>query len=226
MGILNLFKRVSDVPFQKEYRFDRIDSDYSVQVGDFLKIWNKPETEIIHLYAKGSSGGMGLIGKTIDKTLSHHLSNTKYLFVETRVIDVDDRRIHLDIKMYVDKEKVLSKDNEQRNKWLKLATKSYNPTSYWELRFFSNEDLNLDGVNVACISSDDLDKYYEHQLNSVWLIDRNGNKINAESQVRNNGIEKTLKAKFSGHELSVKHIVIEKPWHYIEIGIKSTKIKA
>ena len=88
MGILDLIFGVKDnnLPFSKTLRFERIESEFDIKVGDEPKIWNKPDSNQINLYAKGSVGGNGLVGIAYNSTISHHLRNTKYLFIETKIV--------------------------------------------------------------------------------------------------------------------------------------------
>src|SRR5690606_30311584 len=72
MGILSsIFGNNKKLPFKKTVRFERNESEFEVNIGDEVKIWNKPNTKQLNLYAKGSSGGNGLVGTKIDSTISH-----------------------------------------------------------------------------------------------------------------------------------------------------------
>lgn len=74
------------MPFKKTVRFERNESEFEVNIGDEVKIWNKPNTKQLNLYVKGSSRGNGVVGTILDSTISHHLNNTENLFIENKIV--------------------------------------------------------------------------------------------------------------------------------------------
>lgn len=107
MGILtSIFGINKKLPFKKTIRFERIESEFEVNIGDELNIWNKPNTKQLNLYAKGTVGGDGLVGTTLNSAISHHLNKTEYLFIENKVIGLTKNFIDLFIYMYADKKAV------------------------------------------------------------------------------------------------------------------------
>jgi len=86
MGIFDLiFGKKETLPFTKIVSFERVESDFQIEIGDQVSLWNKPNTNQVNLDAKGSVGGDGLVGVTRNDTISEHLSETKFIFVENKI---------------------------------------------------------------------------------------------------------------------------------------------
>lgn len=187
-----------------------------------MKIWNKPNTKLINLYAKGTVGRNGLVGTKSDTILSYHLQNTQDLFIENKVIDIKQNSINLSIKMYADKKAVQEILQKHKTEWIEKLNKKYNPKSSWELRFFSENKIKKQDVLIQTIDKNQIEEFYKNDAQTIWLIDKNNKKISAENRVRSSGTEKTLRAIFSGHKLEVLELRKEHCWYYLQIGIKET----
>lgn len=222
MGFFDLFFKANvkdKLPFSKTISFERIESNLDINLGDEPKIWNKPDSNQLNLYSKGSVGGNGLIGIGYNSTISYHIQNTKYLFIETKIVGLNRNQIDLYINIFVDKETVLEQQANHKSNWIESVQKKYKPKANWELRFFSKIQIK-DTVKIKTISKDMIAEYYAKTNEAIWLTDDQGVKIEAENNIRNGGTEKTLRAVFSGHELEIKRLKKEDYWYYLEVGIK------
>lgn len=225
MGILNfLFGNKRKLPYNKTVEFKRIVSDFEIEVGDKLNLWNKPNTNQINLYAKGSIDGSGLVGYTNNSTIRYHLSKTKFLFTETKVVKLTNNQIFLDINMFADQEAVIENQKNQRIKWIDLVQKKYSPKTNWELRFFSDIPITMNNLKIATISKDQISEYYHRKDETIWLTDKNDVKLDAENRIREGGTEKTLRSVFSGHELEIKKLEKDYNWYYLEVGVKDSYV--
>jgi len=221
MGILtNIFGNNKKLPFKKAVRFERKESEFEVNIGEEVKIWNKPNTKQLNLYAKGSAGGDGLIGTKLDSVISYHLNNTENLFIENKVVGLTKNTIDLFIYMYSDKKAVQETQQNYKTEWIEKLNKKYNPKSSWELRFYSENKIEKNDFLIKSIDKSQIEEFYQKDDETIWLTDKNGEKIIAENRIRSGGTEKTLRAIFSGYELEILTFKKEHNWYYIEIGIK------
>lgn len=221
MGILtNIFGNSKKLPFKKIIRFERKKSEFEVNVGDELNIWNKPNTKELNLYAKGTVGGNGLVGTTLNSIISHHLNKTENLFIENKVVGLSKNTIDLFINMYADKKTVEEIEQNYKTEWIEKLNKKYNPRSNWELRFYSEDKIEENNFLIKTIDKSQIEEFYKKNKETIWLTDKNGEKLSAENSISTAGYEKTLRAIFSGHELEVQNFKKEYNWYYIEIGIR------
>ena len=221
MGILSsIFGNNKKLPFKKTVRFERVKSEFEINVGDEVNIWNKPNTKQLNLYAKGSAGGNGLVGTKFDSTISYHLNKTENLFVENKIVGITNNSIDLFVNMYTDKKAVQQIQQNYKTEWIKKLNKKYNPKSSWELRFYSENKIEKNDFLIKTIDKSQIEEFYQKDEDTIWLTDKNENKIPAENRVRSGGTEKTLRAVFTGHELEVLDFKKDHNWYYLEIGIK------
>jgi hypothetical protein len=221
MGILSsLLGNSKKLPFKKIVRFERKESEFEVNIGDEVKIWNKPNTKKLNLYAKGSVGGNGLVGTKLDSIISYHLTKTNNLIIENKVVRLKRKSIELLVTMYSDEKAVQERQQNNKTEWIEKLNKKYNPKTSWELRFFSEKTIEENDFLIETIDKSQIEEFYQKNELAIWLTDKNGNKISAENRVRSGGTEKTLRAVFSGHELEVLEFTKEQFWYFIEIGIK------
>ena len=122
-------KSSENLPFENTIKFNRIKSEYKIEIGEELNIWSKPNSSIVNLYANGSIGGSGIVGTTNNKFLNNHLENTDHLFIENEIIDFDNNYINLKIRMFVDKNLAENDQKENQDEWLKKILSKYNPKS-------------------------------------------------------------------------------------------------
>tara|TARA_R110001583_G_scaffold74038_4_gene205335 strand:+ start:435 stop:785 length:351 start_codon:yes stop_codon:yes gene_type:complete len=52
-----------------------IEEDLEIENKDKVNLWNRPTNDIINFYARGYTGGQGLIGSKKNKTIADHLRN-------------------------------------------------------------------------------------------------------------------------------------------------------
>ena len=220
MGILSsFFGNSKKLPFNKTVKFKRVNSKLVIELGDELNIWNKPNSKILHLYTKGSSGGGGLVGTKSDDIISYHFNKTDNLFVENKVVGVSEDSIDLKVHLYVDNDLIHKEEQKYKLEWVDRINKKYNPKTSWELRFESESEIDKDNFIVQTITKDEAEEYYLKQEKAIWLTDKKGNKIPAENRTYSSGIEKTLRAVFSNHIIEVLSIKKENSFYCIEIGI-------
>jgi hypothetical protein len=221
MSIFSLiFGNKKELPFNKIIRFQRVKSDYIPEIGDELNIWNKENTSQLNLYAKGSIGRQGLVGTTTNSTICHHLNETENLFVENKIVGLTNSSIDLLINMYVDKKAVEELYLSYKNQWIESLNKKYTPRSSWELRFYSTETIQKNDILLNTIDKNEIANYFQREYETIWLTNLKGEKLSAENHIRSGGIEKTLRAIFSGYELIILNFKKEVNWYYLEIGIK------
>jgi hypothetical protein len=220
MGILtNIFGKSKRLPFKKTIQFERKNSEFGINVGDELNIWNKPNTKEVNLYAKGFVGGNGLVGTTSNSTISFHLNKTENLFVENKVVGLTKNTIDLHINMYCDKNAAEENQKNHKSEWIEKLNKKYNPKTSWELRFYSENKIEEKDFLIKMIDKNQLEDFYQKDTETIWLTKKNGERIIAENSIRSGGTEKTLRASFSGHELKVIDFKKENNWYYIEIEV-------
>ena len=221
MGIFaSLFGNNKKLPFKKTIRFERNDSGLKINIGDRLNIWNKPNTQQVNLYVKGSFGGEGLAGTTSNSIISHHLNKTKNIVVENKVIGLTKNSIELLIHIYIDNHIVQKNQQDYKNEWIEKLNKKYNPKSSWKIRFYSEIKIEKDDFSIKTINKSQIEEYYERGDETIWLIDKKGQNISAENQIGTVETERTLRAVFSGHEIEIVNFKKDHNYYYIEIGIK------
>lgn len=73
MSLLSFLLGPTKFPFRKSFLIPK--GDYQFIEGDAIKICNKPNTDTINFYVKGSFEGDGLISSLDNKTTSSYLKN-------------------------------------------------------------------------------------------------------------------------------------------------------
>jgi hypothetical protein len=214
-------KSIEKLPFEGIIRFNRIKSDCKIEIGDELNIWSKPNSTIVNLYAKGSIGGIGIVGSANNKFLNNNLENTEYLFIENEAIHIDNNYINLKIKMYVDKESIENSQKEYEEEWLKKILSKYNPKTNWSLRFYSENKLDKTNLKIKIVKKETLSNYYNNTKDLIWLENLEGEKLNAENTAYAEDIIKTLRAIYTGHEIEIKLISKDRNYYTLEIGKKN-----
>lgn len=162
-------KSVEKLPFEGSIKFNRIKSDYKIEIGDELNIWSKPNSTIVNLYVKGSIGGNGIVGYANNKFLNNNLENTEYLFIENEAIHIDNNYINLKIKMYVDNESIENSQKKHEEEWLKKTLSKYNPKTNWSLRFYSENELDKTNLKIKIVEKETLSNYYNNAKGLIWL---------------------------------------------------------
>lgn len=213
-------KSSENLPFENIIKFNRIKSEYKIEIGEELNIWSKPNSSIVNLYANGSIGGSGIVGTTNNKFLNNHLENTDHLFIENEIIDFDNNYINLKIRMFVDKNLAENDQKENQDEWLKKILSKYNPKSNWSLRFYSENKLEKSKIKIKSIDKENLNDYNSYSKELVWLENLEGEKLNAENTAYTEDINKTLRAIFTGHEIEIKFITKDRNYYTLEIGKK------
>lgn len=213
-------KSSENLPFENIIKFNRIKSEYKIEIGEELNIWSKPNSSIVNLYANGSIGGSGIVGTTNNKFLNNHLENTDHLFIENEIIDFDNNYINLKIRMFVDKNLAENDQKENQDEWLKKILSKYNPKSNWSLRFYSENKLEKSKIKIKSVDKENLNDYNSYSKELIWLENLEGEKLNAENTAYTEDINKTLRAIFTGHEIEIKFITKDRNYYTLEIGKK------
>tara|TARA_R110002167_G_scaffold82618_1_gene225377 strand:+ start:4811 stop:5479 length:669 start_codon:yes stop_codon:yes gene_type:complete len=221
MGIFaTLFGNNKKLPFKKTIRFERNNYDLEINIGDKLNIWNKPNTQQVNLYVKGSSAGDGLIGTTTNSIISHHLNRLENIGIDNKVVGITKNSIDLFVHIYIDNEIIQKNQQDYKNEWIEKLNKKYNPKSSWKIRFYSEIKIGKNDFLIKTINKSQIEEYYERGKETIWLIDKKGQNISAENQIGTVETERTLRAVFSGHELEIINFKKDYHYYYIEIGIK------
>jgi len=219
MGIFSfLFGDSKKLPFNKTIRFEK-KSDFSINIGDELNLWNKPNTSQLYLYIKGSTGNSGLAGVTKNSTISYHLEETDNLFIENEVVALTSNSIHLLINMFTDEKAVEKMQQNYQTEWIEKLNKKYTPRTSWELRFYSKLKISKNDLLIKTIDKSQILEYYQKENDAIWLTNLKNEKLPAENYIRSGGAEKTLRAVFSGHEIKILTFKKESNWYYLEVGI-------
>lgn len=225
MGIFSFLfgktKSSESLPFEGNIKFNRIQSEYEIEIGKELNIWSKPNSSIVNLYAKGSVGGNGIVGSTNNKFLNNHLENTENLLIENEIISFDNNYIILKIKMFVDKNLNENIKKEYQDEWLKKMLSKYNPKTNWSLRFYSESKIEKSKIKIRAIERDNLPNYDNYSKELIWLENLEGEKLDVENTAYTEDINKTLRAIYSGHEIEIKFITKDRNYYTLEVGKKN-----
>ena len=221
MGILsNIFGNTKKLPFKKTVRFERLKSEYKISIGDEINIWNKPNTKQLNLYAKSSAGGDGLVGIKIDSTISYHLNKTDNLFIENKIVGLTKNSIDLYVNIEVNKKAFEENQQDYKTQWIEKLNKKYNPKSSWRLCFYSKIEILKNDFLIQTIDKSQIEEFYQSNKDTIWLTDKNKNRLPVENRISSTENQRTLRAVFSGHELEILDFKKDHNWYYIEIGIK------
>jgi len=101
MGLLSwLFGNPQEVIIGQKcpVNFDSTNNkDYKPEIGDNVKLWAKPNSIGIFVYAKGTGGGAGLLATTDNKLISNHLQQ-KFKY-EAQISEVTKNQITIDVTL-------------------------------------------------------------------------------------------------------------------------------
>lgn len=221
MGILSfLFGNTKELPLKKIISFERKKSDYKINIGEELNIWNKPHSNQINLYALSSIGAEGLVGTTFNSTISYHLQNTNDLFIENKIVSISENSIGLSIYIYSDSNAVKQNYQDSVDDWEEKIMKKYNPKSNWTIRFYSENLLDKNNIKINTIEKENIKDFYIKSNEAIWLTDKNGIKIEVENRLYAEDTNKTLRAIFSGHQLEIFAMYRDNNYYTFEIGVK------
>lgn len=214
-------KSSENLPFEGNIKFNRIKSEYQIEIGDELNIWSKPNSSIVNLYAKGSVSRSGTVGTINNMFINNHLENTEHLFVENEIINFDNNYINLRIKMYVDENLTKNIQKEYQDEWVKKILSKYNPKTNWSLRFYSESKLEKNKIKIKIIEKENLPNYDNYSKELIWLENLEGEKLKVENTAYTEDINKTLRAIYTGHEIEIKFITKDRNYYSLEVGKKN-----
>jgi len=214
-------KSSESLPFEGNIKFNRIKSEYEIEIGKELNIWSKPNSSIVNLYAKGSVGGNGIVGSINNKFINNHLENTENLFIENEIIDFDNNYINLKIKMFADGNLTENIQKEYQDEWLKKMLSKYNPKTNWTLRFYSESKLEKSKIKIRVVEKENLPNYNNSSKELIWLENLEGEKIEVENTAYTEDVNKTLRAIYTEHEIEIKSITKDRNYYTLEVGKKN-----
>jgi hypothetical protein len=215
-----LFGNKKDLPFKKKISFERENIDIDLDIGEELNIWNKPQSNQVNIYAKGTIGGQGLVGTTFNSSISYHLQNTDDLFIENKIVSLSKNRIDLFIHLYADSNAAKQNFKNEIENWVNKMTKKYNPKKNWTIRFYSDNKLDEDEIIIKTVEKENIKDFYTKSNETIWLTDKNGAKLEIENRLYAQDTEKTLRTLYSGHKLEIFAMYRDNNYYFFEIGIK------
>ena len=106
MGIFNYSKKSKRTEPSEKLGFDSNEikvgrysrADFEPIEAEVVKLWNKPDTDEINFYAKGSSGGEGLLGWITNKEIVDHLKMDGLYDATIKEVDSNDFYVDLRLK--------------------------------------------------------------------------------------------------------------------------------
>jgi hypothetical protein len=203
----------------KRINAERImDEQYSPINGESVKLWRKPESSTINIYAKGSAGGMGLLGIFNDKNIAEHI--TKGGQYKATINSFNTAKIELSVVIineFITQEDIKKKrDDDMRSN----LVKKYSPKTDWILSFRMLEGYkkNIE-AHIKCMDIESILKSQDSIQHAVWLEDSNGKRISDNSWPGTNEVTKTIRAINSGLELKIKDIRKDGAYYNFTVGI-------
>ena len=112
-------------------------AEYEPIPGEYVKLWNKPDTDEINFYAKGSDGGQGLLGWITIKEISDHLRKSG--LYEATITTCGPSYFHVQVQLKDEYKTPEDYRREQHEKWEEQLKKRYKPKSDWSVRFLMKE---------------------------------------------------------------------------------------
>lgn len=222
MGFFSfLFKPRKVVPKptpEDNVKFDRIESDNPVEIGEELPLLENQELELIDVYEKDYGEDKVKIGSSDRDFIDSNLEKAELLFVENEVVDIEIDSIAVNVEMSIDEDVIDESEREQREEWSKKIRPKFNPKTYLSLRFQCEQELFKTKMKIKGVDKEISGRYWNKVSDSIWLENLEGQKIPAENASYQSDIIKTLCAIYSGHELEIKSIKKEGNYHNLEIG--------
>lgn len=222
MGFFSfLFKPRKVVPKptpEDNVKFDRIESDNPVEIGEELPLLENQELELIDVYEKDYGEDKVKIGSSDRDFIDSNLEKAELLIVENEVVDIEIDSIAVKVEMSIDEDVIDESEREQREEWSKKIRPKFNPKTYLSLRFQCEQELFKTKMKIKGVDKEISGRYWNKVSDSIWLENLEGQKIPAENASYQSDIIKTLCAIYSGHELEIKSIKKEGSYHNLEIG--------
>jgi hypothetical protein len=190
--------------------------EFIVSQNDYVNLWNRPETDEINIYAKGSAAGRGKIGTFINYNIADHLRKGGQY--KANIVNLTNKRIFLNVDLLQEFKTIEDYRREQNLRIIEQLKKNYNPKNSWTLRFIINRD-DFDIKNIGLQTNDIGTTISKIEIFSenIWLVNTFGERIEATNHSNLDGMVKTLRAIFSGHTLVMKPLKKEGVYQIFEI---------
>lgn len=212
MGILDIFKntRSSIKPDVNSFKVkaERYSNfEFKPVVGDPLTLWHKSDSDLINIYAMGSSGMMVLFGWIKDEEIANHLR--KNGFYDATLISYSPIVLHMNLIL---KNKFWSLEDAMRRRedYLKSSLlKPYDLQKEWTLRFkMIDEYSDSTKINCRCKDYSEVINNWDELANSIWLENNEGKVVSLYNYSLDTEIVKTLRALYLGKSIQIARIRI------------------
>lgn len=217
-------KKLSQKNFKASFLFTKNNPEYKIdefKIGDVVSLWNKPNSNTINVYAQGSVGGNGYIGRFNSQFLVKEYF-AKGLRLKARIEDIINDRIILDDKLIIINDEELE-ERAFQNK-MELLRKKYKPMSTLQVSFALPSNLNWKtsvylnhNINNELFDKIALTKDLDLLKESFWLEDENGNKISISNFTNNQEIIRVIRALNSGYKFNLEYISGSKNKYSVQI---------
>jgi DNA polymerase-3 subunit epsilon len=186
------------------------------QIGDNIRIWVKPETEMVYFYDSNLSPNGILLGTAINSFITNHINNHGTYNAKIHSLTNAYATINFLLKNEYRIPEVLVEENKiYLSKELK---KKYKPVKGWSLRFQLKDNTNLkDGYELKNNDYDYvINNSTKHLSEFLWLDNSKGKRIsmNTSGSV---DIKKTLRAIYSEVDFKLKYKRRDGNWVYFDV---------
>lgn len=191
-------------PSSNHFRAERWNNpDLSPNKGDYVKLWRKPGTSIINIYAPGSVGGMGLLGRLENHKIADHLSKEGLYNAEIK--SFNERYLFLDIELSNETMADVRQQSEDNLK--EKLLKPYKPKTDWNLSF--NMIPGFDPkkeIQLKCLTVEEIVSHEGSIHDALWIEDKSGNRLSEKTYFEYDKLLRTLRALITGLDIKIKSI--------------------
>ena len=201
----------------EQIKVARIQSDeFDINLHDKVNIWNRPDTNEINIYAKGSGGGRGKVGIFQSEKIAQHLQKGG-LYTAT-IVKLNLFKIELEIELIQEFKTAEDYRSEQNERYTEQLKKTYKPKNPWTVNYIiEQENVNKKALKIMTNDLATTINNIDNFRDNIWLVDKDGYKINAVNHSNSDDIMKTLRASFSGHNLVISFKKQEGAYSIFEI---------
>lgn len=201
------------------FQFHKIESnDFSVEVGDEVKLWNKPNSDLVNAYAKGFVGGEGLVGQMNNQNIAFHL--IKGGLYNATIKEIFNNKILIEIHLINEFKTIEDYKKEQSLRWKNELQKPYNPKKGWTMRFIIENKPSVKGnLKLGFRKLEDLDLGNDRLESNLWLENSDGKVISDKNVSGSVDTIKTLRALYSGKQFTLGYEKKSGIYHYFTLEI-------